>query len=271
MLPGRQDEALRALGTYLANGAWSVALFDNLLEQAAVGGLPAFLNAGVRCGWRMSSRCPGIRLQGTYEDYLKAQFERKKRYNLERQVRVALSDKGLRHRRVDKQEDLPHALNDLFALHARRKQAANVQSSFIDGDVQRFHHAVAPALLRAGWLSLQLLSDGERPVSAAYGFRYNGRFYFYQSGMDPDWSRWSVGTVLLTMLIKESFEGGLQEFDFLKGDEAYKVPWANAARQQVELAIHRRDMAGTLGYAARVLKQGIKSFVSRSSVGDHVQ
>jgi len=51
---------------------------------------------------------------------------------------------------------------------------------------------------------------------------YAGKYFFFIGGFDPDYARWSVGTVLFGYAIQHAIEEGAREFDFLRGEEEYK-------------------------------------------------
>jgi len=69
-----------------------------------------------------------------------------------------------------------------------------------------------------------------RPIGGLYGFRRGARFYFYQSGYDPAWRKYSVGLVTMGLAIKHALAEGAEEYDLLHGTEAYKFRWAKETR-----------------------------------------
>jgi hypothetical protein len=64
-----------------------------------------------------------------------------------------------------------------------------------------------------------------------YGFSVGRNFFFYQSGFDPAYSRFSVGTLLLGSAIQASIQTGHSKFDFLRGAEPYKRLWTDNSSQ----------------------------------------
>ena len=56
-----------------------------------------------------------------------------------------------------------------------------------------------------------------------------------------------MGLVLLARTVQDAYAEGLVEFDFLRGDEAYKADWARAERWTIQMRLWR----GALGSAAR--------------------
>ena len=85
-----------------------------------------------------------------------------------------------------------------------------------------FHREFAAVAHDRGWARLWVLElDGE-PAAAWYGFRFGGADGFYQSGRDPRFDAYGVGTLLLARTIRDALESGAREYRFLRGDEPYK-------------------------------------------------
>jgi CelD/BcsL family acetyltransferase involved in cellulose biosynthesis len=121
----------------------------------------------------------------------------------------------------------------LVSLHHKRWQGRS--GSFRTSEYITFHERLALALLERGWLRLFSLESGTRPLAVLYCFTYAGRYYFYQSGRDPDFTRHRVGLVLMHHVIQEAIREGATLFDFLRGEEAYKYRWATSHLDNVRL------------------------------------
>jgi CelD/BcsL family acetyltransferase involved in cellulose biosynthesis len=164
---------------------------------------------------------------------------------MRKKVSRALGAGGLRHAIISRPAELDRAVSDLFEIHARRANSKGIRSTFVSGPLRRFHGDVCRRFLDAGILNLHFLYHGTQPVSAAYAFRYAEKVFFYQTGMDPEWSNFSVGSVILYLTIKQAFDEGYAEFDFLNGDQPYKNQWATGVRQDVRLDVFRSTVRGT--------------------------
>lgn len=68
------------------------------------------------------------------------------------------------------------------------------------------------------------------PAAAAFGFQDDEVYALYNSAYDPSHAHASPGIVLLWFLVESVVEARLPIFDFLKGDETYKLRLGAAAR-----------------------------------------
>ena len=92
--------------------------------------------------------------------------------------------------------------------------------------------------------------DG-KPAASLYGLRYRDTFSFYQSGFDPDFSKQSVGLVMMGLAIRSALEEGCAEYDFLHGGEEYKFHWTSQSRE-----LGRVELFPAVG-AARIYRHAI--------------
>lgn len=76
-----------------------------------------------------------------------------------------------------------------------------------------------------------------RPASAIYALRYGPTFSFFQSGFDPQYSRYSVGVAAMALSIQSAIEEGAEEYDFLHGAEPYKFHWTRESRDLARIRL----------------------------------
>lgn len=150
------------------------------------------------------------------------------------------------------------ALPTLWGLHRARWAEVGGSAAIDDPRVEQFHQASARQLARRGWARLYLLQVDGAPRAALYGFERGGRFAYYQSGSDPAWSQRSVGRVVLGAAIEDAFARGLAEFDFLRGDEAYKRLFAASRRQLVQVRVVAGGPARALRLSEEARMAGLR-------------
>ena len=49
---------------------------------------------------------------------------------------------------------------------------------------------------------------------------------YLQGGFDPHYQKFALGNLVILQAISDAIEMGLQKFDFMRGNEAYKYRWA---------------------------------------------
>jgi CelD/BcsL family acetyltransferase involved in cellulose biosynthesis len=191
--------------------------------------------------------CPGFALRGTFEAHL-ARVPRRETYG--RRVRWLSRQPGFLLDVATTPAEAPAALEDLLRLHRLRWAADGGSSGIPQGAVEDFHREVAPRLAARGWLRLYRLHVGGAAIAAVYGIEVGRRFFYYQSGYDPEWSARSPGLVLVGRTIEDAYARGLADYDFLRGTEPYKLEWASDRRETCTLRLRAPSLrAGTAALA----------------------
>lgn len=200
--------------------------------------------------------CPYIRLDETWEKFT-SRLSKNMRANV-----------GRRRRQVAKQfraeydlatsETVAAAMEELFRLHNGRWRRRGVSGAFAGARMQRFHHEVARRFLARGWLRLHRLRlDGETRA-AFYCFQLRDRVYYYLSGFDVAFSKWSIGNVLMSQAIERAIGDGAREFDLLRGDETYKFAWKAEERDTLRLIVGRPALRSSFALSAHRLERFIE-------------
>lgn len=143
-------------------------------------------------------------------------------------------------------QDVPEALDALFALHAARWEREGEGGVLADPRVQAFHRAAAPALAEAGLLRMAIVRHHERIVAVLLGFRDAVRFHSYINGVDFSVPGQSFGTLAFACLIETAIAEGAREFHFLRGEEDYKYKWGARPTRTVLRTLRRVQPRGTL-------------------------
>jgi len=202
---------------------------------------------------------PYIDLAGTdWETYL-AGRSRQFRSQYGRKMRTLRREHGVELRRASA-DTVAADVETLLDLHARRWAGLEGVSALADPRVHAFHRELAPTLLDRGWLRLFVIEIDGSPAAAWYGWRLGGRYSYYQAGFDPAWSRQSIGFLLLAETVRMATEEGVDEYDLLLGEEAFKARFATGRRacRRVLLA-PRTSRAYLSSAAASRLRSGVRA------------
>jgi CelD/BcsL family acetyltransferase involved in cellulose biosynthesis len=178
------------------------------------------------------------------------------RYNFNRRLRQLGRQFELRFEKAGREEEGRQALGRLIALH--RARWGGYSRAFHTPHHVRFHEEISRLAVERGWLRIfTLWLDGEA-VAGLYGFRYGRTFYFYQSGFDPVYARYSTGLVTMGLSIESAIEEGAEEYDMLQGLEQYKEHWAGGVRSIGRLEFYPPHVRGLIYRRAMKLSRAAK-------------
>jgi CelD/BcsL family acetyltransferase involved in cellulose biosynthesis len=195
--------------------------------------------AGWTCTWQPQEPCLSIALPLTWEAYV-AQLGKLRR-NLSYYRRLLERRYASVEFRLATREELPEAMEALFALHQQRWQARQLPGHLGSRQIQVFHRQVADHFQRRCWLRLYLACVKGRIIGVEYGFRFRDRYASYLGGIDPTWKDYRVGTLLIGAAIQQAIAESCPIFDWLRGQEPHKVAWgATVAWVNVRLQLRRR-------------------------------
>jgi CelD/BcsL family acetyltransferase involved in cellulose biosynthesis len=138
-------------------------------------------------------------------------------------------------------------LDELFRLHTSRWSAAGEPGVLADENIRSFHQLAAPKLFEQGLLGLYRLQLSGRTVSVLYTLRSNCSTYGYLQGFDPEAAFLSPGTQLLFSVLEDAVRSGIQRFDFLRGEEAYKRHWRRQLQSTLRIQVPRSKLESILG------------------------
>jgi CelD/BcsL family acetyltransferase involved in cellulose biosynthesis len=132
-------------------------------------------------------------------------------------------------------ERVSEAMETLFALHARRWAIRGQQGVLRQANVEDFHREIAERFRQRGWLRLYLLYIADRVGAVNYGFSVKGCTYSYIGGFAPEFASLGLGRIIMHQIIHEAVAEGATKFDFLRGQEDYKLRWGGKVVPQYRL------------------------------------
>lgn len=165
---------------------------------------------------------PVIHLPGDFDAYLEA-LEGKQRRELRRKLRRAESwPGGTDWYTVGPEHDLQEEVDAFLTLMA---MSAPEKADFLAAPGHRaFMKELAQLAHELGWLRLQFLRVGGERAAGLFNLVYADRQMVYNSGFNfEDYGPISPGWVLFGYSIQDAIARGLSVYDFLRGDEDYKL------------------------------------------------
>ena len=253
---GRELECRELFLSHLSRSASRWDLCDFADQRQGTSLTSGEMPAGLRSLLVHHRVCPFIPLADSWD-----QFATRLSKNMRTNV-------GRRRRQVAKQftaeydlaapDTLQTALTELFALHNGRWKKRGVAGAFSKPKIQAFHRDVAAKFLARGWLRLHRLKlDGETRA-AFYCFQLGARVYYYLSGFDLEYGKYSIGNVLMAQAIESAIKDGAREFDLLRGDETYKFNWKAEERETLRLILGRPGARSSFALSGHRLERYIE-------------
>ena len=186
-----------------------------------------------------------LALPPTFDEYLSS-FKRKKRYNLERQVRM-LRNHGagaLDMIRVDMESQIPDFLEGAVSV-ARNSWQQNRIGTRIDKGQERFEKL--KDLARKGLLRSYLLICGHKPSAFILGYQFRDVYHYVEIAYDQSLSKLSPGTVLLYLLVEDLINHNPpKRVTFGVGHASYKQEFGNIHQEDASVLLLRKTIANRI-------------------------
>jgi CelD/BcsL family acetyltransferase involved in cellulose biosynthesis len=257
---GYESIAVEMFATWIIEwNEWIQCEFQDVLPEALVRRMAQLMEPAGVVEDAVGSGCPRLLLVNGWDHILKERFDRKRRYNIERQIRLATERQHLRMVIHETPEAVRGAFPVLLRLHDERKTMQGIRSQFSRDGSREFHSLAAVRLSESRAAFIAVLETEEEVVAAAYCMRDLKRLYYFQTGVSASGIAQGAGSTLLYLLIRWAAEQGLAWFDFLKGDEEYKKSWMTEIVEQRTLRISRKSSHGRLAFAMRKARRNVST------------
>jgi CelD/BcsL family acetyltransferase involved in cellulose biosynthesis len=265
--PGTEDAVAEAFRAYLQENCSRWDWID--LKEVRPGSVAERLvgaSKGVRVEPWQEGVSPYTPLPTSWATY-RTRLSKNLRESIGRNIRKVERKHNVEYR-VATAETLEADLEDLFELHQRHWNQQRAPGVLGSGQIRQFHKDVARALLEAGMLRLHLLCLDGKARAVNYCFQRGAVLYYYQSGYDPEFANLGLGTLLFAHLIRYAIEADhAEEFDLLRGDEAYKYRWGAVTRLTMRLSLtHSGLRSSAPAYALRTAEQSLRAGIRRAGL-----
>lgn len=176
-------------------------------------------------------RNPFIKINSNYSDYLKKYIRKKLLQDTNRQLKRLNELGNIKFCYVTRIEDISSTINNLIEFKSKRKYSTDVSiSPFSKIKEKNFLLSVSEYMFKNNKLNIGMLIKDNEKLAIYMSFIYRNKFYYYMPSFSPEYTKYSVGRVLLQFAIEDCFRKNFDEFDFLNGEETYKSEWATENR-----------------------------------------
>ena len=175
---------------------------------------------------RRTSVCPYFPLPPSVDKVFKS-LSKNMRSSLKRQRNKLAKNETIQITLLQDETEIEEGIRHLFRLHSKRFSQKNMSTKFIYEKRGAFHEKMAKVFLPKGWLQFYLIKDNAKPIGALYCYRLAGTMMYMQGGFDPGYANLALGNQIILRAISDAIDGGMQIFDFMRGNEAYKKKWTD--------------------------------------------
>jgi CelD/BcsL family acetyltransferase involved in cellulose biosynthesis len=215
---------------YLRKAGSSLAQLESALSRAR---LPY-------CIGLEEETCPYMLIDAPWAEILGRRSPSTRHVFRNQQSRInRLKEEGLRTRMIENPQGEPRLLERLIAVEAKKRVGGQLVDPFFGRHPDVFQ-SLLDSLGRKGWISIALMELGERLLAWHLLFRCGQDLWGYQMAYDDDFARLSPGTMLIPAVIDYGFARGFRVYDFLRGEEPYKMRWTTDFRQSHRVQIWNR-------------------------------
>lgn len=190
--------------------------------------------------------CPQIDLPANFDQYLTS-LDRKQRHEVKRKIRKLRLEAEYRMEIVT---DIDPSFNPIKVFIHLHQLSSPDKYNFWHDQHRQFFEKLLPRFAQEGWLKLFFLHIDRwlenslglplptQPIAAMLIFDYDHVYNLYNSGYDPQYRQLSTGQVLTSLTIQHAIENQKTVYDFLRGNEEYKLRLGGKPEAVFDLKIH---------------------------------
>lgn len=234
---GCEDAFYTALWQQIEAMAWNTMELKSLRESSET--LSRFPKLAEANSWTTivseEDVSPYTILDSSWDEYV-AGLRKKDRHELRRKLRRLNNSNSANQYALHKSDAIADALPEFFKL---MRASRPDKDDFLTPDREQFFKDLAQELAPRDQFKLFFLELNDVRVASCICFDYNGSYLLYNSGYDPEYSRFSVGLLNKALCIQDAIETGKKSFDFLRGSERYKYNLGGTNQTIHELVIRR--------------------------------
>lgn len=184
-------------------------------------------------GFRVRSRprleSPFVDFADGWDPYVETLSTRKRR-ELRRRHRRLEEEGRVEFEVSDGSYDLDRRLSEGFAVEGSGWKDSGGTAIMSDRRVERFYREVTCWAANEGMARLAFLKVGGRPIAFDLSFVHGGSEWLLKTGFDPEWSRFSPGSLLRIEALQRAYEEKVVTYEFAGANDAWKLEWTNNTR-----------------------------------------
>ena len=188
-------------------------------------------------------RCPYLDISGSWEDY---QLRKKKKfwYNISRSQRILEERMGkINFEILQSPVEIKSYFKNCINIYKKNWNGLTSSSIYLRKKGEDFLEELVVMLSKSSNSEIAILKQDNIILAFSIGFKFNLVYYFYifATNKDPSLSKYSVGKIFIKNLLESVFQRKFQKFDFMAGEEPYKLEWTKSSIGRTNFYIVRRS------------------------------
>jgi CelD/BcsL family acetyltransferase involved in cellulose biosynthesis len=254
ILTRRAHAACRAIWEHLRDGEaqWQL-LFARQLPAGSVT-IETLAQCAEQDGYLVGRRAgdvsPFVPFEGTWSRYYST-LSRNHRSKVNKGLNRLRRTGDVTLEKVTDRTGVDAALDDGLRIEAAAWKARHGTAIVSDASVQQFYREYAIAAQDAGTLRLMFLNVGGRRAAFAYALETGNKLFVLKAGYDPEYARYSPYNLLCALVFQDAFARHVEEYEFLGGNEPWKLDWTGHVRKHEWLYVFAPTLTMRAAYAAK--------------------
>jgi CelD/BcsL family acetyltransferase involved in cellulose biosynthesis len=250
LIAQRSEEVYHAIWSYLFRKcSWDLLELCQLPDESeTLDTIPRLAGAdGCPTGVWPSDASPYMPLCIAWDRYFNS-LPAKHRANLRNRFKRLKGTGPVELEAIAADEKIADALEAGFRLEAAGWKGKSRTAISCDQNTFRFYSILAQRTAKCGWTLLNFLRAGSKRVAFEYCLNYKNRIYRLKSGYDPSYARYSPSNLLSCLVLRNAFDQGIREFEFLGDSEDWKLQWTRQTKPHHWLFVFSGTFKGRLLY-----------------------
>jgi CelD/BcsL family acetyltransferase involved in cellulose biosynthesis len=231
------EQNLHAILSFLAREKknWDVLQVENLWAEGQLARSLQTAAPEVGIHWHQfrADICYFLPIDSDFKTWLSRRSpSSRKTFNTKLNRLRTLEQEGLKTTVTQAPHDLPHLAKRMADLEAQKSERG---FNLVIGRAESFFDELFQTLGPPGWIYVATAERDGCLIAYQLGFCCGDRLWDYAMAHHPDYAYYSPGLLLISQILQYGFENGFREYDFLRGDEAYKRRWTESFRENTSL------------------------------------
>ena len=235
---------------------WELIILDDLVEgNAAVDIIKAWLDHNAVRYSEMKGKYYYLDLNRPWKEVLQETSKKFVRRNTNL-ARNRINKYGNWKAVVNPFWETQRLINMATQMHIKRQSDLKRNSFFDSSQARTFFFFVIEHFKNNGMFRSYWLQFDNNYIAYMFGFEQDEVFYAWNMAFDPNYSNFFPSKLLLLEIVKDCYQRGLKEFNFMRGESDYKEKWTKHFRINYRFTI--KNIKSTYGKAIYLMESVLK-------------